>query len=255
MTDDLSQPRPQLELRGGRDRLFEQQCYPHPFEFNTEVAAVFDDMVSRSIPLYQEVNHCLVEWAFVNLQAEDLVCDLGCSTGTTLSAIGRQLTIPLRLMGIDQSTAMLKQAEDKLLPLKKRHQVLLHRGDIAEYLPEHTALMIMNYTLQFIPVARRQEIVDKIYHQLKPGGIFFYSEKIRSETPEIQEVVTCSYEYFKRRQGYSPGEIERKKEALDQVLIPYSMKEHLRLLENAGFKAFEPILRWNPFVTFIAIKK
>lgn len=244
-----------LKLGGDEDRLFENQLYPHPFEFNAEVAGVFDNMVSRSVPMYREVNHSIVEWACLSLQENDLIYDLGCSTGTTLLAIGQQARKPLRLVGVDQSEAMLNQAREKLSVLDQKHQVRLLASDLSQFVPDEASFIIMNYTLQFIPVARRRQILEKIYESLRPGGIFYFSEKICSPVPEIQEVMTCSYEHFKRRQGYSNTEIERKKEALDQVLIPFTMGEHIKLLQSAGFEHFEPVLKWNQFVSYVAVKK
>ena len=251
----MPESRRPLTLGGNEDRLFENQLYPHPFEFNAEVAGVFDNMVSRSVPMYREVNHSIVEWACLNLQENDLIYDLGCSTGTTLLAIGQQARKPLRLTGVDQSEAMLSQAREKLSVLEGRHHISLLASDLGQFVPEDSAFIIMNYTLQFIPVARRRQILEKINASLRPGGIFYFSEKICSPVPEIQEVMTCSYEHFKRRQGYSSTEIERKKEALDQVLIPFTMDEHIKLLETAGFKHFEPVLKWNQFVSYVAVKK
>ena len=39
-----------------RDTLYDQPRHPVPaFEFNRAVAAVFDDMIRRSVPLYTEI--------------------------------------------------------------------------------------------------------------------------------------------------------------------------------------------------------
>ncbi|MCB9228475.1 MAG: methyltransferase domain-containing protein [Deltaproteobacteria bacterium] len=253
--DPLPAERLPLLLKGSEDSLFSHPGYPHPFEFNEEVAAVFDDMVSRSVPLYQEVIHCLVEWAWLTLRPGDRVCDLGCSTGTSMQAIGQQISFPLHFYGVDQSEAMLARAADKLSLLQPLHQIILHHGDLESALPEDCSLVILNYTLQFVPVERRQAIMNRIFESLKPGGLLFYSEKTRSQIPDLANMMTCSYESFKRRHGYSVNEISRKKEALDKVLLPFTRAEHLNLLDCAGFKKRETIFQWHQFTTFVAVKE
>ncbi|EMF2926789.1 carboxy-S-adenosyl-L-methionine synthase CmoA, partial [Campylobacter coli] len=56
------------------------------------------------------------------------------------------------------------------------------------------------------------------------------------------------------RQGYSKIEIAAKREALENVLIPYSEKENLDMLKNAGFEKIESVFKWVNFETFIAFK-
>lgn len=243
-----------LNLRGSYDKLFEWGKYPKPFEFNDEVAKVFDNMVSRSVPLYQEVNHSLVEWAYYYCQGGGKVYDIGCSTGTTLLALAQQIKEKTQFVGIDTSQSMLDQAEEKLMKMPAHHELqLLCENALAIDYCEAT-MVIMNYTLQFIEVLHRKTLLEKIYAGLNEGGVLFLSEKVRSKVPEIQEMLTRSYESFKFRRGYSVNEIERKKEALDQVLIPLSMDEQIELVEGVGFSACEPIIRWNNFVTYVAIK-
>ncbi|NRA45755.1 MAG: carboxy-S-adenosyl-L-methionine synthase CmoA [Oligoflexales bacterium] len=244
----------QLKLGGSYDKLFEWGKYPKPFEFNDEVAKVFDNMVSRSVPLYHEVNHSLVEWAYYYCQGGGKVYDIGCSTGTTLLALAQQIKEKTKFVGIDTSSSMLDQAREKLAKIPKQHdlQLLCENALSVDY--SEATMVIMNYTLQFIEVIHRRTLLEKVFAGLEKGGVLFLSEKVRSKVPQIQEMLTRSYENFKFHRGYSVNEIERKKEALDQVLVPLSMEEQMTLISEVGFSACEPIMRWNNFVTYVAIK-
>lgn len=243
-----------LNLSGSYDKLFEWGKYPKPFEFNDEVAKVFDNMISRSVPLYEEVNHSLAEWAYYYCQRGGKVYDIGCSTGTTLLALSQHIKEKTEFVGIDTSSSMLDQAREKLAEMPGHHELQLICSSALDVDYNEATMVIMNYTLQFIEVIHRQPLLEKICAGLKKGGILFLSEKVRSKVPQIQEMLTRSYENFKFHRGYSFNEIERKKEALDQVLIPLSMEEQIALIEGAGFYACEPIMRWNNFVTYVAIK-
>jgi len=59
---------------------------------------------------------------------------------------------------------------------------------------------------------------------------------------------------MKRRQGYSEMEIANKREALENVLIPYRLEENQRLLVSSGFTKFQTWFRWYNFCGMIAVR-
>ena len=120
---------------------------------------------------------------------------------------------------------------------------------------DNASFVIMNYTLQFIPIVSRQDLLSSIYTGLCDGGIFLLSEKVRAECSELQETCTWIYEDFKHRRNYTKREIARKKEALMNVLIPFTEEEIRTYLHSAGFSSVEIVAKWNNFTTFVARKK
>ena len=240
----------ELPLEGGPDRLFAGSDWPRPFAFNAEVAGVFDDMVRRSVPLYEGVTRGAARWALGFSRPGTAVYDLGCSTGTTLGLIAPVAHPGIRLFGVDRSAAMIDRAREKL----RDQPVQLICADILDVPLVRPSVVIMNYTLQFLPVAQRHGLIRRIHAALEPGGLFFLSEKVRFADPGLQEMVTALYEEFKRDQGYSRTEIERKKEALDQVLTPLTEGETRQMLEDAGFSTVESVARWNNFLSLVAVK-
>lgn len=248
-TDDIN-----LVLTSKRDSLFENGPFPVPFEFNHEVVEVFDDMVSRSVPLYKEVNEAIVQWSYLFHQNSTNIYDIGCSTGTTLHAIAQHLPLPAKLIGIDNSGPMIKKAKAKLSNIPDKHSSELVLGNALDVSMENSSLTILNYTLQFFPLKERKKLLQKIFDATVSEGILFMSEKVRSENPYFQDAITRIYENFKIKAGYSKNEVERKKEALDRVLVPLSLNELIDMLKEVGFKHVEPIIRWNTFVSIVAQK-
>lgn len=280
LSDNGAAPYPSsLYLNSEVDDLFENGPWPKPFEFNEEVVRVFDDMVSRSVPLYREVIACAANWTRAYYQPGTRIVDVGCSTGTFLELIGRFLPQPATLVGIDNSEAMLEKAKEKLSVLGESHRIeLLCRSAVMpqtlnspqtltsleagsptpQRAPEsvyaNSSVIVMNYTLQFLPLEERRQLIDEIYAGLVPGGLLFVSEKVRSSTPQFQETITHQYEGFKERNGYARTEIERKKEALEHVLVPLTYEQQSDMLRNAGFAQVDTLIKLHNFTTFVARK-
>ena len=222
------------------------------FEFDEEVAAVFDDMLARSVPFYKESQAMTEFFALKRLSEGGVLYDLGCSTATMLLSIHRKLQTQAELIGLDNSEAMLAQARRKCEAYGANIEVL--NADILSYEYKKADVMISNYTLQFIRPLVREKLVKKIASLLKKEGIFLFSEKVISHHSKLnKELIECYYD-FKKEQGYSEYEIVQKREALENVLVPYSEEENIQMALKAGFSHCEVVLRWANFATFIAIK-
>lgn len=222
------------------------------FEFDEEVAAVFDDMLARSVPYYKESQEITEFFVHKNLQEKGIVYDLGCSTASLLLKIHRGLQVDAELIGLDNSEAMLVQARRKCEAYGADIEVF--NADILEYPYKQADVFISNYTLQFIRPLVREELVKKIAAALKKEGVFLFSEKVISHQSKLnKDLIECYYD-FKKNQGYSEYEIVQKREALENVLVPYSEEENIKMAKNAGFSHCEVVFRWANFATFIAIK-
>lgn len=234
------------------DRLFSPESYPKSFEFNEEVAAVFDDMITRSVPFYSEVHKLILEYVESFYQEGSYVYDLGCSTGLTLEYLFNNTQKNLKAIGIDSSQPMIQQAQNKLAPFKG--SIELVRGDMRQIEFHQPSIFIINYALQFLPVQDRIHLLRKVYQSLPSKGALILSEKTDSCSSMIQNLTTEIYEDHKYQQNYSALEIRRKKEALDQVLIPLTFNEQVSMLYEVGFHHVQPIFVWNNFCSLICQK-
>ncbi len=224
------------------------------FEFDADVAAVFDDMLGRSVPFYKESQQLTKRFSLNALENGGRVIDLGCSTASLLLEIERGITSaqPVELIGIDNSSAMIEHAHKKIEAY--RSNIALVEGDILEYPFGNTRVIICNYTLQFIRPMIRETLIRKIYDSLEEGGIFIFSEKVLSENSKLnKQLIDCYYDY-KKEQGYSEYEIVQKREALENVLIPYTIAENSDMTKKNGFESCDALFQWANFATFIACK-
>lgn len=222
------------------------------FEFDHKVAVVFDDMVNRSVPFYSQVQELIISYISKNITKGDRVYDLGCSTASTLLALEQSTSLSLFLIGIDSSQAMLDQAKGKLLAYESK--IELFQGDITTIHFLSSRYVIANYTLQFIRPVKRQALLKDVYNSLEEGGEFIISEKLICEDKTLNKDFIDIYYDYKKAQGYSHNEISQKREALENVLVPYTYEENVQMLKEAGFTTVEVLFRWVNFVTIIAKK-
>ena len=223
------------------------------FSFSKEVASVFDDMLPRSVPYYNDNIALIAEL----LSGRRAICDLGCSTGNLLLFLAQNLNCEI-LCGVDNSAPMLEIAKAKANAYGAKIDFI--KANILEFFTldstqkDEFDAIISNYTMQFIRPQKRESLCQKIYENLQKNGIFIMSEKLVSEDKWLDKRLIDIYHNFKARNGYSKTEISKKREALENVLIPFSQSENIAMLENAGFRVVEVVFRFGNFATFIALK-
>ena len=222
------------------------------FEFDEAVASVFDDMLSRSVPFYDEVRRLVIDVILAEADPGMRVIDLGSSTAKFLLELSHRSPVDLHLVGIDNSEAMVERARRKAEAFGA--EVSLKLADILTHDYRGFDVAVANYTLQFIRPMQRTELVGRIAQELSEGGRFIFSEKVVFGEKRLDKQMIDVYYDYKRTQGYSDYEIAQKREALENVLIPFTIDENIRMCRSAGFREVHTIFQWANFVTFVARK-
>jgi tRNA (cmo5U34)-methyltransferase len=242
-----------------KDVLFQENSAARDFTFDKKVASVFDDMVSRSVPFYVELQRMLADLCVQFLPEQNgSVCDLGCSTGTTIDLILSHPACPPSThgYGIDNASAMLDQARDKLAEHLSVKRVTLIQADLDSDLKlPPVNVVLMNWTLQFVRPIHREGLLRRIQSSIEPGGALLMAEKVLVEDSLLNRLYIELYYRYKARQGYTAEEIQRKRESLENVLVPYRVEENVALLKRCGFSAVDTCFRWFNWAAFVAIKR
>lgn len=233
-----------------KDEIFKQPILKQ-FEFDENVASVFDDMISRSVPFYDVSSNLITQILVKYLDSQAFIIDLGCSTGALLFKLFEK-NPKFRLCGVDNSKAMQEIAKNKAKAYGSMVEFI--EADALTFEFNSANAVILNYTLQFIRPLKRVNFIKKIYDGLEEGGIFILSEKLLYEDKKLSKNMIEIYEEYKEKNGYSKYEIAQKRQALENVLIPFSEDENKKLLKDAGFRVIETIFKWGNFASFMAIK-
>ena len=227
------------------------------FDFGGDTAVVFDDMLERSVPYYDEIQRMVGELASDFAAPGKCVYDLGCSTGTTLLHIARAVPqdVPLKFVGIDSSPEMLELARQKLgratltQPFELRHSDLNHGVRI-----DDACVVMLILTLQFIRPLYRESLMRSIHEGLADRGCLILVEKVLGQDSTLNRLFIQHHYEMKRGRGYSELEISQKREALENVLVPYRLEENRDLLRKVGFSAVDVFFKWYNFCGIVAIR-
>jgi tRNA (cmo5U34)-methyltransferase len=240
------------------DRLFaERRAQIHDFNFGVETAAVFDDMLDRSVPFYGEIQRMIGELAGDFAAEGSSIYDLGCSTANTFLAIGSHLTpdLNVKFVGLDYSDEMLQKAEQKLASARFPWPYALKRQDLNEGLHiENASVVLLVLTLQFVRPLNREGLISSLLQGMNHNGCLILVEKVLGEHTTFNRLFIDHYYAMKKRKGYSEIEIAQKREALENVLVPYHLDENLRLLRRCGFQHADVFFKWYNFCGIVAIK-
>ncbi|HAT40552.1 MAG TPA: carboxy-S-adenosyl-L-methionine synthase CmoA [Rheinheimera sp.] len=225
------------------------------FRFDATVAEVFPDMIQRSVPGYHTMIHTIGELTSRFAQPASNYYDLGCSLGAASLAIRRKLTDShSTVIAVDNSEAMVERCRMHVQAFRSDVPLEVQLADIRAIEIENAAIVVSNFTLQFIPKPDRDTLVKRIFEGLKPGGIFILSEKFIQTDERTHQVLIDLHHDFKRANGYSELEISQKRTALENVMRPDTLDEHQRRFADAGFVSSTVWYQCFNFCSMIAFK-
>jgi tRNA (cmo5U34)-methyltransferase len=239
-----------------RDEIFAQKTQAlADFDFGERTAKVFDDMLDRSIPLYGELQRQISELAGEFAQPGTHIYDLGCSTGITMESMRRTVPDHTRIIGVDYSGAMLEKARQRFEGQSRGAPVEFVEADLNKPVDiRNASVVVLNLTLQFVRPLYRDSLVKAVYEGLNDKGCLILVEKVLGNHSLINRTFIKLYYDMKKRNGYSETEIAQKREALENVLIPYRLDENMELLNRCGFAYSDVFYKWYNFSGMLAVK-
>jgi tRNA (cmo5U34)-methyltransferase len=243
-------------LSSQRDNLYaEPLLEPGLFTFDDSVARVFPDMIKRSVPGYTTIIAMTGLLAGRYARPGSRLYDLGCSLGASTLAM-RQNNPPrdCHIVAVDNSAAMLERCRVIVETDTHDTPVSLVCADLQDVSIEDASVVVLNFTLQFVPVEARDRIIARIQAGLRPGGIMVLSEKVRFDDPHLDDLNVDLHHQFKRANGYSELEVAQKRNALDTVLQPETLARHRQRIDAAGFSSCDVWFQCFNFASLIALK-
>lgn len=230
-----------------KDNVFENKMTP--FAFNQQVVNVFEDMVSRSVPMYHQLLDQIAQLTSFYYNNDAIIYDVGCSLGGLIPAL-KQRCASFRYHGIDASQDMIEKAQAKFSTDGIQFECANARS-IHDY--PNAGIIVCNLTLQFMPVSDRVTLMTRFMHALQKNGACILVEKIQQEDVTLQDVYNQSFYEFKKDNGYSQTEILNKEAALKGVLQSQSDTFYSDAWNRMPC-IWSRFFQWYNFVGYIGIK-
>jgi tRNA (cmo5U34)-methyltransferase len=154
---------------------------------------------------------------------------------------------------------MLERAREKIKESEFASRIDLRYGDLngdpALLQLDNAGVVTLCWTLQFVRPLGRDDLIRLVYRGMANGGVLVVTEKVLTNDSHMNRFFVDFYYGFKGRNAYSGEEIMRKREALENVLIPYRIDENLKLFRRNGFEIAETFFQWYNFAGFLCVKK
>jgi len=239
-----------------QDRLYSQPREAITnFVFDQSVVDVFEDMIGRSVPGYSTLLSMFPVISRYFVQEHTHCYDLGCSLGASTLAMAQGIDKPnVTVMAVDNSTAMLEKCKAVFDRHVSNVDIEIREADICDLSMENASMVVMNFTLQFIEESLRQVLIKKIFDGMNQSGVLILSEKIKSTEAAEEGRQTSLHHAFKKANGYSDLEVSQKRSALENVLVPETVEQHVSRLKSAGFSEVFVWFQCFNFVSIMAIK-
>ena len=220
------------------------------FAFSAEVAAVFPDMIRRSVPGYETMVPVTGLIAARHLGEAGVAYDLGCSLGATTLAILQQNPHPgIKVIGVDNSEPMITGARQAIGDARASFVL----QDLRETDVSGAKVVVLNLVLQFVDPEDRLTLLRQLHEQMAPAGLLIVSEKVRHDESWLHEFYDDTHLAWKQANGYSDLEVSAKRTALENVMRIDTEAEHMSRFEAAGFQRAEQWYRcmnWASFLVF-----
>lgn len=235
---------------------------PDKFEFDDEVARVFDNMALRSIPMYVEARKLTIALAAERIKKllykrmMVTVVDVGASTGAFFKdlwwalGVSPSQSLPnIRCIAVDSSEPMLSQLSTYL---PKVETLSIDAMDVHNHIG-NIDICNLAYVTQFLNPKKHHEFYYNIYNSMRDDGLLISSQKEYIDT-RYAECFDNQYIQFRKDNGYTEEEIAAKTKALKNAMWPQTYYHTIGDLTEVGFKDIQEVCRWLQFSTVVATK-
>lgn len=210
-------------------------------KFSFETINNFDKHISGSILGYEILHNLIVNISSFFIKKNTTPIDLGCTSGMLIEIIEQKYNC--KCIGFDITDKQFKKGFDLRLQ---------DITDINFNIPK-TNLIFSIFTLQFIELSKRIQVLKNIYNSLEKNGCLIICEKEIAKNGIIQECFTFSnYDY--KKNNFTNDEILKKEVDLRNIMNPLQSNDNIELLKKAGFKTIETFFQSLNFKGYICIK-
>jgi NDP-sugar pyrophosphorylase family protein/ubiquinone/menaquinone biosynthesis C-methylase UbiE len=228
---------------------------PSRWNFTNLAPKTFTDHMSASIPGYLQ-GHALIRSLAPHFMLPDTrVIEGGTATGelfTILSEVAGRVP-GVSLCGFDIEESMVTATRERN-SADNHKSATIEQGNASAYDYTNASLIVMYYTLQFLPPAQKQACISRMVNGLVPGGVVIIFEKTLLPNSRGQNVCSLAYAQFKEDSGITSQEILAKATSLRGVMHSETLDTLMTRFRKEGIEDFMQIFQYLGFCGIIATK-
>lgn len=211
-------------------------------KFSFDTISDFDNHINLSIQNYSGLIEHIKNISTYFIKNNSNVYDIGCSTGKLLNELQEHNTLTnVKYIGIDKADNLI-EGNDKIINM-----------DLNDWVAKPFSFGLSIFTLQFLDINLRKQVLKELYDNLMPGGAIIVSEKIFMEDSIIQDTMNFAHYDFKRK-NFTSDEILNKQVDLRYIMKPLKESQNIDMFNGAGFVTVEPIWQSLNFKAWLLIK-
>ena len=227
------------------------------FAFDDSVARVFPDMIKRSVPGYTTIVTMTGLLAGKYAIAGSTQYDLGCSLGASTLAMRQNIQqAGCHIIAVDNSSLRCWNAAGQIIATDTHDTpVSLTCSDLQDVAllktPRWWCSTLRCNSFRANCATRSSAQSTRADY---PVVSWCYRRKVTFEDPHLDELNIDLHHQFKRANGYSELEVARKRSALENVLLPETLKQHKQRISSAGFSSCDVWFQCFNFASLVALK-
>lgn len=215
-------------------------------------SAEYDEKILSTIPFYNLFHQLAIELVQSINKSPDKWLDTGCGTGN-LYIKAKSLFPEAYFVLADPSEKMLEMAKSKIQADTKLSFVLQDSQSL-DYDDNSFDVITAIQCHHYLDTSDRKKAVQNCFRMLKPGGVFIGYENIEPLSKDGLLIALKMWETYQISWGKMPAEAKEHIDRYGKEYFPISIKQHIQLLNEAGFNIVE--ILWASYMQagFYAIK-
>lgn len=210
----------------------------------------YDRKIKQTLPYYNEFYKQVIDLVKIFQNSAVSWLDIGCGTGKMASFAYKNIELE-KFVFCDSSDEMIRTAKGRFSYSNARFSVcdVQNLAYISEF-DVITAIQVNHY----LQIDERKIALKRCYEALKENGLFISFENFSPFTDIGKSVYLEKWKRYQMRQGKSLEESGKHIERYGKDYFPLTLEEHLKLMQNCGFKAVEILWLSNMQVGFWGMK-
>lgn len=208
----------------------------------------YDQKILKILPFYEQFHDSTLDLVYsVNPQPKAWL-DTGCGTG---------IFIKKALANFPDTAFFLADPAASMLNIAKKFSNNIINMGTAEldFSDGKFDVITANLAHHFLQPDERRLATMNCFRMLKSGGIYVTFECIRPNTSVGINIAMKRWYNFKLENGISKEKAKEFYSLLDVEFHPITLSQHMKLLENCGFKTNELLWMTYMHAGFYAIKQ